>query len=416
MSGAQSLGTVRMPYDGADPWPRAALEIGGALLLTAVRAARLLAARRRARGYPFLALDRAARARRLAGRLARRHAAAAARRGDRGAHRLLPVARAAAAAAGARRRRAARRGAGGRAAAGRGRRPRRAVVRLQGVRRGARARRPGPLLLEPGLRPDRLAARRQRGHARHLRRAALLEGGQPLDASTGPAGTTQAPDRGGDDFEDELREDWRNKPGWQDRIEVSIRRMRTLDVPGAGHDHGGRERDAAAAAVRRARPLDGELGAAPRRLLHGRGLRPRADGRRAAPGRPDGLPRRARGPARDHPAVPAGAAADDPVGRRRRPTGGSTSAVIHFRPFGDEDVGYVTYPQVRRTRYDAIDSTFRRSPYARTWELAKQFRATAETPFEYILLVNSYLQRRRVRLLRAAAAAAGPAARRSTRS
>ena len=85
----------------------------------------------------------------------------------------------------------------------------------------------------------------------------------------------------------------------------------------------------------------------------------------------------------------------------RRPTvrsvGGVTDgrideAVVHFRPFGDDDVGYVTYPKVQRTRYDAIDSTFRRSPYARTWELAKEFRATAETPFEYILLVNSYLR------------------------
>ena len=33
--GAQALGTVRMPYAGADPWPRAALELAGSLLLTA---------------------------------------------------------------------------------------------------------------------------------------------------------------------------------------------------------------------------------------------------------------------------------------------------------------------------------------------------------------------------------------------
>jgi transglutaminase-like putative cysteine protease len=67
-------------------------------------------------------------------------------------------------------------------------------------------------------------------------------------------------------------------------------------------------------------------------------------------------------------------------------------AVVHFRPFGDEDVGYVTYPRVQRTRYDAVDSTFRRSPYARTWKLAKQFREAADTPFEYILLVNDHLR------------------------
>ena len=65
---------------------------------------------------------------------------------------------------------------------------------------------------------------------------------------------------------------------------------------------------------------------------------------------------------------------------------------MHFRPFGDDAEPYVTYPQVRRTRYDAVDGTFRRSYYARTWELAKQLRADAETPFEYILAVNNYLQ------------------------
>ena len=55
-AGVQSLGTVRMPYGGADPWPRAALEIGGALLL--VLSAQLACWPRGdgARGYPFLAL------------------------------------------------------------------------------------------------------------------------------------------------------------------------------------------------------------------------------------------------------------------------------------------------------------------------------------------------------------------------
>ena len=63
-AGAQSLGTVRMPYEGVDPWPRAALELAGSLLLTG---AALLACWPRgsgshpptpqpARGYPFMAL------------------------------------------------------------------------------------------------------------------------------------------------------------------------------------------------------------------------------------------------------------------------------------------------------------------------------------------------------------------------
>ena len=63
-AGAQSLGTVRMPYEGVDPWPRAALELAGSLLLTG---AALLACWPRGsrsrppnpqatRGYPFMAL------------------------------------------------------------------------------------------------------------------------------------------------------------------------------------------------------------------------------------------------------------------------------------------------------------------------------------------------------------------------
>ena len=35
VSGAQSLGTVRLPYDGADPWPQLTLQVTGSVLLTA---------------------------------------------------------------------------------------------------------------------------------------------------------------------------------------------------------------------------------------------------------------------------------------------------------------------------------------------------------------------------------------------
>ena len=68
------------------------------------------------------------------------------------------------------------------------------------------------------------------------------------------------------------------------------------------------------------------------------------------------------------------------------------SAEVHFRPFGDDGKPYVTYPSIRRTRYDAAERTLRRTPYRRTWALAKSLRAQADTPFEYILLVNNHLQ------------------------
>ena len=42
-SGAQSLGTVRLPYAGTDAWPRVTLELAGSLLLTLSAHGRVLA-------------------------------------------------------------------------------------------------------------------------------------------------------------------------------------------------------------------------------------------------------------------------------------------------------------------------------------------------------------------------------------
>ena len=201
----------------------------------------------------------------------------------------------------------------------------------------------------------------------------------------------QVPDDRGGDYEDELREDWRNKPGWQDRIEVSVRRMRTLDVPAPG---------TIMEVENATRPL--RPSGVPGRWTATSELR-RGDSYTADIYDPEPTASEVRQADRTGVRVARGDQLEITVpflvGRQPtvRSVGGVTrgrieSALVHFRPFGDDDVGYVTYPEVRRTRYDAIDSTFRRSPYARTWELAKEFRATAETPFEYILLVNRYLQ------------------------
>ena len=212
-----------------------------------------------------------------------------------------------------------------------------------------------------------------------------------LSTFDGTGWNEEEPGRGGGDFEDELREDWRNKPGWQDRIEVSVRRMRTRDVPAPG---------TIMEIENATRPL--RPSGVPGRWTATSELR-RGDSYTAEVYDPEPTAGEVRQADRTGLRVARGDQLEItlPFFATRRPTirsvGGVTdgridSAVVHFRPFGDEDVGYVTYPQVRRTRYDAIDSSFRRSPYARTWELAKSFRATAETPFEYILLVNSYLR------------------------
>jgi transglutaminase-like putative cysteine protease len=193
------------------------------------------------------------------------------------------------------------------------------------------------------------------------------------------------------ELDSELREDWRNKPGWVDRVEVSVRRLRTHDVLAPGSIM---EVDDAS------------------RALHPSGV----------PGRWTASTELRRGDSYTVEAyVPTPTAAEmrqaDTTGFRveraedlemtlpflpdRRPTvrsvggigeGRVESAVVHFRPFGDSREPYVTYPSVRRTRYGAADATMRRSPYARAWELAQSLRAAATTPFEYVLLVDSYLQ------------------------
>ncbi len=215
-----------------------------------------------------------------------------------------------------------------------------------------------------------------------------------LDLFDGSGFTDAGPlERGGTDPTSDLREDYRDRPGQFDDVEVSIRRMRSTDVIAPGTIMKVAGRDAAGAAVGRAGPLERVRRAAPRRLLQGRGVRADAD-RRASCRRPT-------------------APACTPRARRisssrcrscrgRRPTirsvggverGRVDNAVVHLRPFGDDGQPFVTYPAARRTRFGAADATFRASPYRRTWALAKRLRKKAKTPYAYILAVNAYLSK-----------------------
>ena len=388
VSGAQSLGTVRMPYDGADPWPRAALEVGGSLLLTT---AALLACwpRGSTRGYPFLSLNAL---------LVLVVSPVVSLGGTRPL--LLGLAIAALTVCFLwLERLPLRPGLGVAALLG--------VALAGALPLAAVADRGEPWFdykaFAEGLGPDdpiRFSWNQDYGPIdwpRDGNEVMRVTSDQPhywkaanLSTFDGTGWNEQAPEPGRSDFEDELREDWRNQPGWQDRIEVSIRRMRTLDVVAPGtimevenatrplRPAGVPGRWTASSELRRgdsytAEVYDPEPTAGEVRQADQTGFRV-ARGDQLEITVPFVLPRQ--------PTV--------------RELGGVTdgrvdSAVIHFRPFGSDEVGYVTYPQIRRTRYDAVDESFRRSPYRRTWELAKQFRATAESPFEYILLVNDYL-------------------------
>jgi protein-glutamine gamma-glutamyltransferase len=389
-AGTQSLGTVRMPYDGSDPWSRAALEIGGAVLLTLSAQLAFWPRGGSARGYPFLA---------LIGLLVLVVSPVVSLGGTR------PLLLGAAIAALTvcflwLERLPLRPGIGVAALLG--------VALAGALPLAAVADRGEPWFdykaFAEGLGPDdpvRFSWDQDYGPIdwpRDGNEVMRVTSDDPhywkavnLSVFDGTGWSEQPPDDGGGDVEDELRDDWRNKPGWQDRIEVSVRRMRMLDVPAPG---------TIMEVENATRPL--RPSGVPGRWVASSELR-RGDSYTAEVYDPEPTAGEVRQADRTGLRVARGDQLEItvPFVLGRRPTvrqvGGVTdgridSAVIHFRPFGDDDVGYVTYPQVRRTRYDAIDSSFRRSPYQRTWELAKQFRATAETPFEYILLVNSYLQ------------------------
>jgi protein-glutamine gamma-glutamyltransferase len=388
-SGMQALGTVRLPYGGADPWPRVALELLGSGLLTS---ASLLACwpRVRGRGYPFLAL-------------AALLVLAASPVVSLGGTRPLVLGLAIAA----------------------------LTVCFLWLER---------LPLRPGI---GVAALLGLALAGALPLAAVADRGEPWfdyrafaeelgpddpvrfswDQDYGPidwprdgnevmrvasdepfywkaanleefdgqvwrdAGPAQRGDPG---YESELREDWNNRPGWRHEVEVSIRRIRTREVVAPGTIMDVRQSTSAM------RP-SGEPG----RWVSDTELR-RGDSYTAVAY----VPTPSAAEMRDAEVAGFGRVRDQElqitvpflpgreptarelggVGERRIP-----SAEVHFPPFGEDGVAYARFPSIQRSVYDA-DRMLRRSGYRRTWELARRLRAGAETPFEYILAVNAYLR------------------------
>ena len=389
-SGAQSLGTVRLPYAGTDAWPRVTLELTGSLLLT-LSAMVACWPRPHTRGYPFLAL----------------------------AALLVMVVSPVVSLGGARplilgaaiaaltvcflwlERLPLRPGLGVAALLG--------VALAGALPLAAVADRGEPWFdykaFAEGLGPDdpvRFSWAQQYGPIdwpRDGNEVMRVKSDEPhywkvvnLNRFDGIGFSDAGPrDRGGDDAESELRDDWRNKPGWLDTVEVTVRRMRTRDVPAPGTIMEVEE------GTREMRP-SGEPGrwTAPTELRRGDSYT--VDAYVPAP-TPVELQQADRTGFRASRTDELAITVPFEPGRapRIRKVGGVgsgrvDSAVVHFRPFGDDGKPFVTYPTIRRTRYDAGEQTLRRTPYRRTWELAKRMRAAADTPFEYILLVNNYLQ------------------------
>ena len=67
-------------------------------------------------------------------------------------------------------------------------------------------------------------------------------------------------------------------------------------------------------------------------------------------------------------------------------------AVVHFKGWSDKGaISFASYPSAKRGNYD-IEAVMRDSRYARTWALAKRLRRASETPYQYVLAVNSFLR------------------------
>jgi transglutaminase-like putative cysteine protease len=205
-----------------------------------------------------------------------------------------------------------------------------------------------------------------------------------LDDFDGQAWSNENIRLGGADPELELADQWQVQAGWRETLRVTLRRLQTRDVLGAGtilevDDTGRIVGPAGEPGVWRSqsefrggdsytvrayvpRPSPEQLAAS------GAG----ADSRRAAD---------------LNLTVPVrGEVFGDPNAR-------AVPVEVRFPPF--EAGGGVLVPYARyatAVRSNDGDRALRRSAYARTWRLARQLKREADTPYEYVLAVNRFLQ------------------------
>jgi protein-glutamine gamma-glutamyltransferase len=186
----------------------------------------------------------------------------------------------------------------------------------------------------------------------------------------------------------DLPADWRRHVGWNQELSVTVRRLRTTDVIGAGtvlrvRAPGHRVRSAGAPGMWRA---DTEFR---------RGDSYTVDAH---------VPRPTAAQLTQSTAGTLGAQTDDRVvtipfnpGARapRAPQGPRvTEAQVLFAPFAPRGEGApprARYPTLARSGSGRF--ALRNSPYLRTWRLAQRLRRGAATPYAYVLAVDRYLAR-----------------------
>ncbi len=201
-----------------------------------------------------------------------------------------------------------------------------------------------------------------------------------------PARTTPL---SGTPWEPDVPENWTDRPGWTQDISVSIRRMRTTDVIGAGTIMGVKDSSSPVRAGASAGTWDSIT------PLH------RGDSYtvKTYSARPD-------------PALLESATSDDrgtPLGELvitipfkpgkhapldiydREAAQRVTEVNAHFKSYSGNGSSYGEYPQLGRSETN-IDHVMGRSMYSRTWQLSKQLKRGTKTPYEYLERVNAYLR------------------------
>jgi transglutaminase-like putative cysteine protease len=190
-------------------------------------------------------------------------------------------------------------------------------------------------------------------------------------------------------FEADVPADYEERAAWTSEVEVSIKRVQTTDVIGAGTilgirnnsrvvqpgvspgtwdaPAGFRRNDSYRAQVHYPRPQGEALEQATT------GEMERQGGQRTmtVPFRPG-----------EGPLYPRGAFGDSQPIRDAR---------VYFAPWGSMEPSYAVYSRRGGRMERSIDDVMARSKYARTWALVQQLKDQAETPVEYIRAVDAYL-------------------------
>jgi transglutaminase-like putative cysteine protease len=211
-----------------------------------------------------------------------------------------------------------------------------------------------------------------------------------LEEFDGRAWRERAPDATHETASDDVPEDWRNRPGWTNTITVNVRRLRSDAVVSAGTTLG---------VESSSKPLvpDGLPGGfrAVGGLRRGDSYKLRVH----VPEPPVAALREAdsglRGQQEDDLVVKLPLRPGRRLTHRQLGVGGAGRVdyvLLHTRPFGDTRGDYVEFPQAHVSRFDDIDWVLRRTGYWRTWQLSQRLRRGVDAPLDYVVKVDRYLQ------------------------